>query len=71
MLMQDTNRLIDAMFGFPRLRAFIGEHPGGTGLIDSLLNELASFTGADWEQEDDVTMVALQRIPFSSAEEVR
>jgi len=58
------------MFGFPRLRAFIGEHPGGTGLIDLLLNELATFTGADWEQEDDVTMVALQRIPFPAAEEV-
>jgi hypothetical protein len=26
-----------------------------------LLNELRSFTGEGWEQEDDVTLVTLQR----------
>ena len=35
--------------------------PGGAPLIDFLLGELAGFTGAGWEQEDDVTMVTLQR----------
>ncbi|MDQ2716440.1 MAG: SpoIIE family protein phosphatase [Chloroflexota bacterium] len=49
------------MFGFPRLLAFIGAHPGGPGLLDPLLAELAAFTGNDWEQEDDVTLVALHR----------
>ncbi|MCA9972956.1 MAG: ATP-binding protein, partial [Anaerolineales bacterium] len=34
---------------------------GGAGLVDHLLQELAAFTGADWEQEDDVTLVTLQR----------
>jgi hypothetical protein len=29
--------------------------------VDFLLSELARFTGADWEQEDDITLVTLQR----------
>ena len=49
------------MFGFPHLKALVGEHSGGATLIDFLLGELATFTGADWEQEDDVTMVVLNR----------
>jgi serine phosphatase RsbU (regulator of sigma subunit) len=49
------------MFGFPRLKALIGEHSNAPDLIDFLLNELANFTGEDWEQEDDVTMVAIRR----------
>ena len=53
------------MFGFPRLKKLVAEHPGGAGLIDSLLAGLAGFTGSDWEQEDDVTLVTLQRAPFS------
>jgi serine phosphatase RsbU (regulator of sigma subunit)/anti-sigma regulatory factor (Ser/Thr protein kinase) len=49
------------MFGFPRLKHLVGEHPQDQHLIDFLMNELARFTGADWEQEDDVTIVALER----------
>jgi predicted ester cyclase len=50
------------MFGFPRLRALVGEHGGADGsLVDRLLQELYSFTGEDWEQEDDITLVTLQR----------
>ena len=49
------------MFGFPRLGRLIGSHPGGAGLIDFLLEQLAGFAGADWVQEDDVTLVTLQR----------
>ncbi|HUE76061.1 MAG TPA: SpoIIE family protein phosphatase [Chloroflexota bacterium] len=49
------------MFGFPRLQQLIADHPGGTALVDFLLKQLASFTGPDWEQEDDVTLVTLQR----------
>jgi serine phosphatase RsbU (regulator of sigma subunit) len=51
------------MFGLPRLMALIGTHPGGSALIDFLLSELASFTGNDEEQEDDVTLVALSHMP--------
>src|SRR5918997_122243 len=49
------------MFGFPRLQGFVGAHPGGATLIDSLLAELERFTGEAWEQEDDITLLTLQR----------
>jgi serine phosphatase RsbU (regulator of sigma subunit)/anti-sigma regulatory factor (Ser/Thr protein kinase) len=49
------------MFGFPRLRDLIACHPGGAGLIEFMLEKLAEFTGADWEQEDDVTLLSLER----------
>jgi len=50
------------MFGFPRLMGSVEKHPGGAQLIDLLVAELAQFTGAGWEQEDDVTLVTLQRV---------
>ena len=49
------------MFGIPRLQGFIGAHPGGATMIDSLLKELARFVGDGWEQEDDITLVTLER----------
>src|SRR6266508_2109909 len=49
------------MFGFPRLAKLCGERDGGEALIDPLLAELAAFTGQGWEQEDDITLVTLQR----------
>jgi anti-sigma regulatory factor (Ser/Thr protein kinase) len=51
------------MFGFPRLRELLAEHAGGNEktLVDFLLTELGRFTGAGWEQEDDITLVTLQR----------
>src|ERR671921_21995 len=49
------------MFGFPRMQGFVGAYPGGATLIDSLLAELQRFTGEEWEQEDDITLVTLQR----------
>ncbi len=52
------------MFGSPHLKELLSEHPGGTTLIDFLLSQLTAFTGRDWEQEDDVTMVAVHRDPF-------
>jgi len=51
------------MFGFPRLRRLMGNHPGGEAMIDYLLDHLKGFTGPDWEQEDDTTLVVLQRMP--------
>jgi hypothetical protein len=33
----------------------------GNDLIQYLLSKLSDFTGPDWEQEDDVTMVVLDR----------
>jgi anti-sigma regulatory factor (Ser/Thr protein kinase) len=51
------------MFGFPRLRALLagGLADGGRSLIESLLAELGRFTGPGWEQEDDITLVTLER----------
>jgi serine phosphatase RsbU (regulator of sigma subunit)/anti-sigma regulatory factor (Ser/Thr protein kinase) len=49
------------MFGFPRLMRLVQECEKDTPLIDFLLDELSTFTGPEWEQEDDVTLVALQR----------
>jgi anti-sigma regulatory factor (Ser/Thr protein kinase) len=51
------------MFGFPRLRALLagGLADEGRSLIDALLAELSRFTGPGWEQEDDITLVTLER----------
>ena len=49
------------MFGFPRLRALIAEHGEKRSLGDVLLEELYSFTGERWEQEDDITLLTLRR----------
>ncbi len=49
------------MFGFGRLRSLVGMRARGEDLIDLLLDELETFTGEAWEQEDDITLVTLQR----------
>jgi PAS domain S-box-containing protein len=50
------------MFGFPRLQGLVGTHrEGGSSLIGFLLSELTRFTGEGWEQEDDITLVTLER----------
>jgi serine phosphatase RsbU (regulator of sigma subunit) len=50
------------MFGFPRLRRLVAEHDAEEGsLVDILIDELRSFTGDRWEQEDDITLVTLRR----------
>ena len=50
------------MFGFPRLGELVAEHAAGEGSLgDFLLRELYSFVGESWEQEDDITLLALKR----------
>jgi serine phosphatase RsbU (regulator of sigma subunit)/ketosteroid isomerase-like protein len=49
------------MFGFPRLRALIAEHAEERSLGNLLLEELYSFVGDSWEQEDDITLLTLER----------
>ena len=59
------------MFDLPRLKALLATDANGAtygtfsaaSLIESLLRELRRFTGEDWEQEDDVTLVVLHRAP--------
>ncbi|MDQ4002481.1 MAG: SpoIIE family protein phosphatase, partial [Actinomycetota bacterium] len=62
-----TDGLVEAhnpkgeMFGFPRLRSLVAEHGEDRSLGELLLQELYSFVGEEWEQEDDITLVALKR----------
>jgi serine phosphatase RsbU (regulator of sigma subunit)/ketosteroid isomerase-like protein len=49
------------MFGFPRLRALIAEHGEESSLGEFLLEELYTFVGEGWEQEDDITLLTLKR----------
>ena len=53
------------MFGAPRLQALIAEHGEERSLGNFLLEELYSFTGEGWEQEDDITLVTLRRAAAS------
>jgi predicted ester cyclase len=54
------------MFGFPKLRALVAEHSAERALEDFLVEELYSFVGVGWEQEDDITLLTLQRSPTQS-----
>ena len=54
----DTKR---EMFGFPRLRALIAQHDEQRSLGNLLMEELYSFVGEGWEQEDDITLLTLKR----------
>jgi serine phosphatase RsbU (regulator of sigma subunit) len=49
------------MFGFPRLQEIVESSRGGEHLIEECLAKLREFAGRDWEQEDDITLVVLQR----------
>lgn len=50
------------MFGYPRLQALLASRPEQTAVVADALTALADFTGTGWEQEDDITLVALQRL---------
>jgi serine phosphatase RsbU (regulator of sigma subunit)/ketosteroid isomerase-like protein len=49
------------MFGFPRLRALFGGLGGEGSVEEALLEELYTFVGDGWEQEDDITLLTLRR----------
>ncbi len=53
----------NAMFGFPRLRSLVGqlaEDPATA--IGCLMDELNAFTGPNWSQEDDITLLSFHRL---------
>ncbi len=58
------------MFGFPRLMQTVADSPSGQALIDRVLRDLEEFTGPGALQEDDITMVTLERSPEGYAERV-
>jgi hypothetical protein len=45
--------------GFPRLQALLNASADLTQPIDVVLAQLTSLTGAQWQQEDDVTLFTL------------
>src|SRR5918998_3889211 len=49
------------MFGFPKLRALVAKYGEERSLGEALLEELYSFVGEGWEQEDDITLLTLRR----------
>lgn len=56
------------MFGFPRLQALVAWHGDEEeALGDLLMEELYSFVGKAWEQEDDITLLTLKRSEFLSS----
>jgi serine phosphatase RsbU (regulator of sigma subunit)/predicted ester cyclase len=67
-----TDGLVEAhdpkgeMFGFPRLRELVAEHGEERSLEEALLEELYSFVGEGWEQEDDITLLTLECSPNRS-----
>jgi serine phosphatase RsbU (regulator of sigma subunit) len=54
------------MFGFHRLKALIAEHAEEGSIGDFLMEELYSFVGKGWEQEDDITLLTLKCSPTRS-----
>jgi serine phosphatase RsbU (regulator of sigma subunit) len=52
----------EEMFGYKRLTDLIADYTGDDpALIDHLTGELKDFSGPGWEQEDDITIVAIKR----------
>jgi serine phosphatase RsbU (regulator of sigma subunit) len=63
-----TDGLVEAhdpqreMFGFARLQALVSEHGEEERTLEEvLLEELYSFVGESWVQEDDITLLTLKR----------
>ena len=50
-----------AMFGFPRLCGVVARTRADAPIVDQLLHALAEFTGPGWDQEDDITIVTIER----------
>jgi serine phosphatase RsbU (regulator of sigma subunit)/predicted ester cyclase len=68
-----TDGLVEAhnsqgeMFGTPRLRSLLAEYStDARGLNALLLREMERFTRAGWEQEDDITLLTLERSAIRS-----
>jgi serine phosphatase RsbU (regulator of sigma subunit)/anti-sigma regulatory factor (Ser/Thr protein kinase) len=49
------------MFGTARVVDLLGREPDSQAVIDDLLSALDGFTGAELEQEDDITLVVVRR----------
>jgi len=56
----EAHNPLDEMFVFPRLKALISEHDEEGRLEGFRVEELNSFVGEGWEQEDDITLLTLR-----------
>ncbi|MGH2759111.1 MAG: ATP-binding SpoIIE family protein phosphatase [Actinomycetota bacterium] len=56
------------MFGCPGIMQTVERHEHGIDMRDEIMDALEDFTGPDWEQEDDITMVTLERARPGEAE---
>jgi serine phosphatase RsbU (regulator of sigma subunit) len=56
------------MFGFHRVAALAGRGASCQDLLDLCMRELDAFTGPGHEQEDDITLLALERSPPDPAD---
>ena len=66
--LSEAHSVSGEMFGDQRIQNILNrEHHSAQGLIDALLSDVASFTGRDWVQEDDVTLMVLRRLRESEA----
>lgn len=52
------------MFDFRRVKQNMLDLPENKDIIQYLLAQLALFTGPDWELEDDITLVVVERQPM-------
>jgi serine phosphatase RsbU (regulator of sigma subunit) len=50
------------MFGFERLQKSLAKYNHQYNLVNYMNHELTHFTGSEWEQEDDVTFVTIERL---------
>jgi serine phosphatase RsbU (regulator of sigma subunit) len=58
----EAHNLQREMFGIPRLQALVSEQGEEERSLEAtLLEELYSFVGEGWEQEDDITLLTLRR----------
>jgi serine phosphatase RsbU (regulator of sigma subunit)/anti-sigma regulatory factor (Ser/Thr protein kinase) len=55
------------MFGFPRLKKLMAGFERGAGLVDALMQAHAAFTGPGYEQEDDITLLVIERDPAQAS----
>jgi serine phosphatase RsbU (regulator of sigma subunit) len=60
------------MFGDRRLESLMHdrglEDTTGSEMIQIALNSLRGFTGEEWSQEDDVTLMTIRRLPIANQE---
>lgn len=68
----EAHNLQGEMFGFPHLRQLLARKNSQymrlkEPIAQFLIEELARYTGPDWEQEDDVTIVTLEYLASGAA----